>query len=415
MTERRRVVVTGMGIASGIGINENDFWNSLASGKSGIKRIASFDPAGFKTQNACEIDTATFNEKLLAMNVKPSDRSIDTALLAGYDALVQAGLRSAPPPCEDPIEMATLIGSGIGPISTSHRIADDFYKTGPRAIKPTTVPRCMMSAVSAQVSMRLKLTGTNYVISCACSSSTVAIGTAFRMIRDGYIEKALCVGAEALFDPLTYLAWDNLGVMSRSPAPETACRPFDAARNGCILGEGAGALVLESQESAGSRNARIRAEICGYGESSDAAHITRPSTNGQVKAITDALECAGMKASDIGFINAHGTGTTANDATEAASIRQALGSDTDNIPVLSDKPFFGHLLGAAGIAETIASILCLENGLLHANLNLDNPDPECALNLIGKEPVKTSAQTVMKNSFGFGGTNAVLIVRRLTH
>jgi len=272
----------------------------------------------------------------------------------------------------------------------------------------------MANALSAQLSMRFRLTGPNYVIVCACTSATSAIGTAFRMIGDGYSDAVLCGGAESVFEPATFAAWNNLGVMSRNPDPRRACRPFDAARDGCVLGEGAGALVLESLDRAAGRGARIRAEVIGFGESSDAEHITRPSVEGQTRAIQAALASAGLAPADIGFINAHGTATKANDECESRSIRAALADAAERIPVASNKSYFGHLLGAAGAVETIVAILGLEHGRVPPNLNLDAPDPAGGLRLVGNAPLAVAAPVVMKNSFGFGGNNAVLMLRRWT-
>jgi 3-oxoacyl-[acyl-carrier-protein] synthase II len=287
-----------------------------------------------------------------------------------------------------------------------------YMEKGLRGIRPTTIPRCMSNAVTAQISMRFRLTGPNYVIISACTSSTNAIGTAFRMIRDGYAEQVLCGGAESLFDPATYGAWNNLGVMSRNPDPAKSCRPFDAARDGCVLGEGAAALMVESLDSARQRGARIRAELIGYGESSDAEHITSPSAEGQARAIRAALASAGIQPADIGFINAHGTATKANDTCESQSVRMALGDAADRIPVASNKSFFGHLLGAAGAIEALVTILGLESGNVPPNLNLDNPDPACNLNFVGNAAMAIASPIAMKNSFGFGGDNAVLVLRR---
>ena len=215
-----------------------------------------------------------------------------------------------------------------------------------------------------------------------------------------------------MFDPGLYASWNNLGVMSRNPEPSKACRPFDQARDGFVLGEGAGALVLETLESAQSRGARIRAEICGYGESSDAEHLTRPSMEGQAQALRSALTSAGMEPSDVGMVNAHGTSTQANDVCESRALRAVLGSEADRIPVVSSKSYFGHVIGAAGVVETVATVLCLEANRCHAALNLDHPDESCEVCLVGDRPVELSRPVAMMNSFGFGGNNAVLILRR---
>jgi len=282
----------------------------------------------------------------------------------------------------------------------------------PAQTASSPVPRCMANAVSSQISMRFRLTGPNYIVASACASATSAIGIAYRMVKDGAADMVLAGGVDAPFDAFAYGAWNNLGVMSTNPVPEKACRPFDKDRDGCVLGEGAGIMILESMESALNRKARIRGEICGFGESSDALHVTRPNPEGQALAIRKALSSAGMTPADISFINAHGTATEANDECESKSIRLAMGNETDRIPVSANKSYFGHMLGASGAVESIVTLLCLESGIIPPNLNLDNPDPLCNLNFVGKEPLRISASVAMKNSFGFGGNNAVLIMRR---
>ncbi|HOW97198.1 MAG TPA: beta-ketoacyl-[acyl-carrier-protein] synthase family protein [Kiritimatiellia bacterium] len=407
--EKRRVVVTGMGMVTPLGLDESSVCARLFGGQGGIRRITSFDPATFKSKNGAEIDPEALAAALTAFELKPSDRATDMALAASGHALKQAGLLPAGPgtPGED---TAVLIGSGSGP---SHAVTESwkaYAAQGARGVRPTTVPRCMLNVLSSQVSIRFGLKGPNYVLVAACSSSTMALGIGYRMILHGYARRVLCGGSDSMFTAPLYTGWDNLGVMSRSPDPDKACRPFDAGRDGFVLGEGAGAVVLESLEEARSRGARIRAEIHGYGETSDATHITRPSVEGQAAAMTAALRSAQMAPGDIDFVNAHGTATKANDVCEAEAIRGVFGSEADRVFVVSSKSFFGHLLGAAGIVETLSAILCLEAGRLHANLNLDQPDPMCNVRLVGRESQAIPLRTCMKNSFGFGGGNAVMIL-----
>ena len=411
MNDRKRVVVTGIGVVTALGLDEAAFWRNLLAGRSGIGRITLFDIAEYKCQNGSEVQTDRLSEALRARQLPAADRTVDMALLASAQALESASVISGKPPY-GPQNTAVIFGTGIGASHSLFQAFMSFSQKGLRGLRPTSVPRCMANAVTAQISMRFRLTGPNYVIVSACTSSTTAIGTAFRMIRDGYADRALCGGADSVFDPFVYGAWNNLGVMSKNPDPARACRPFDAARDGCVLGEGAGALVLESLDAARGRGARIRAEIGGFGESSDAEHITSPSADGQARAIRAAMEDAGLRPADIGFINAHGTATRANDECESQSIRLAFGNAADRIPVASNKSFFGHLLGAAGAVETIATILGLESGTVPPNLNLDNPDPACNLPFVGSTAMNVSSPVAMKNNFGFGGNNAVLILRR---
>jgi len=270
----------------------------------------------------------------------------------------------------------------------------------------------MANAVCSQAAIRYRLTGPNYVMTSACTSSTTALGVGFRMIKDGYINTALCGGADTVFDPLTMTAWDRLGVMSKNPDPATSCRPFDRDRDGCVIGEGAAALVLESLESARERGATIRAEICGYGESSDAKHITAPDAEGQARAIQAALASADIAPDSVGYINAHGTATGANDPSECTAVTMALGDAAPDVPMGSTKSYFGHLLGGSGAIEVLGTVLALENETLPANLNLENPDEACQACLVGSTSQALARPYALKNSFGFGGNNGVLVLRR---
>jgi 3-oxoacyl-[acyl-carrier-protein] synthase II len=400
-----------MGAVSPLGLDESTLWGNMVSGKTGIGRVRAVDTKDLKTTVGAEVNDELLLAAMQARGLLKSDRAVDMALVAAGLALEQAGILNGAGPYA-PTEMPTIFGTAIGATQSSFGGCASFAQKGVRGVRPTTVPRGMANAISAQISMKYRLTGANYVVVSACSSSTNAIGIAFRMIRDGYADMALCGGAEAPFEPFVFAAWNNLGVMSKNQDPAKACRPFDAARDGCVLGEGAGALVLETLESAQARKANIRAEICGYGESSDAGHITTPSAEGQVRCMRAALECAGMNPADIGYINAHGTATKANDECEAESIRLALGDAASAIPVGSNKSFFGHMLGGAGVMEVIVTVLGLEHRKVPPNLNLDNPDPACNLFFVGGTEMEVSSPVVMKNGFGFGGGNAVLIIKR---
>jgi 3-oxoacyl-[acyl-carrier-protein] synthase II len=345
------------------------------------------------------------------MGFRPDERSVNLAQIATAQALQEVGLFT---PGEQPIrsETGAIFGTGVGAAHSLYAAYSAFGEKGLKGVRPTTVPRCMANSITAQLSMKFGLTGPNYVTVCACASATTAIGAAFRMIRDGYASQMLSGGADAFFEPVTYAAWNNLGVMSKDPDPATACKPFSSDRDGCVLGEGAGALLLEDRDHAISRGATIHAEIIGYGESSDAKHITSPSVEGQSCAMKSALDCAQIAPRDVAMINAHGTATKANDETESASIRNVFGDAADDIPVVSSKSYFGHMLGASGASETIASILMLKNRKVTPNLNLENPDPACTLNLPTGSVIDLPGDIVVKNSFGFGGNNAVLVMKR---
>jgi len=411
MSNDHRVVVTGLGVVSALGVEESTFWANMLAGKCGIGTVRQFDASGYRTQVASEIDDETLGPALKAKKIRPTDRSVDIGILAAAQALEQAGLVE-PGRAPEPLEMATIIGTGAGPSESAFAGTRSFVENGLAGLRPSTVPTVMVNAVAAQISLRYRLTGANYVIASACTSSTAAIGQAFRLVRAGHAERALAAGTDAIINALAFGAWNNLGVMSANPDPETASRPFDVDRDGMVLGEGAAALVVESLASARKRGARIRAEIVGFGEASDAKHITRPDREGQMRAMRAAIDSAGIEPAAIGFINTHGTGTPTNDPCESGSIRGVLGDAADRVLAASNKSFFGHTLGACGALETVVTILGLENGRVPGNRNLDNPDPKCDIPLIGKEAADVASPFAMKNSFGFGGHNAVLILRR---
>ncbi len=408
--ERRRVVMTGLGVASAIGVDEETLWANLLAARGGIDQLQALDTTDYKVSIGAEVDRPAVTAKLEKLGRRAIDRALDLALVAGADALEQAGLVGEPPYQEQ--NVAVIFGTGVGSAQSHHAAFTSFFKRGPRGLRPTTVPRCMYNAISSGLSIHFRLSGPNYMIVSACTSATNAIGSAFRMVRDGYAETVLCGGAEGFFDPFFYGVWNNLGVLSTNPDPARACRPFDADRDGCVLGEGAGALVIESRERALARGAHMRGEIIGYGESSDALHRTSPSADGQAAAMRQALAEAGVEPSELGMINAHGTATHANDLTESQSIKAVLGEAVDRVPVVANKSYFGHTLGASGALETIVTLLGLEQGLAPPNLNLERPDPECDLKLVGNEPLRIDSPLAMKNSFGFGGGNGVLVLRK---
>lgn len=402
--QRQPVYVTGMGIVSAIGQDLDSVWSSLMAGKTGIGDLSGFALEGNSVRHGAALDF----QASLTGKIRKADRTVRFAAEASRQALAQAGLLG-----EEPYNLQSIgvvFGCGCGPAGTLFESHQRFGQKGPKGMRPSTVPNCMANSVSAQVSIHFQLSGTNQVVVSACTSATNAIGTAFRMIRDGYADKVLCGGVDAFFDPFYYGVWENLGVLSKIEDPAAAVRPFDKNRAGTLLGEGAGALILESETSARSRGAEPLAKILGYGESSDATHITNPSAEGQAQAIRAALADAAVEGEQVAYINAHGTGTLANDLTESQSIRLALGDAADRVPVGACKSYFGHTLGASGALESIATILALRHGKAPANLNLDHPDPQCEVKLVGNEPEPLSGQIALKNSFGFGGGNAVLVL-----
>jgi len=405
--------VTGLGIASSLGVDEASVWENLCAGRTGIGRLTRLDTSGHKCHVGAEVAEPEVTARLARLGVRASDRALDLALIAGADALEQAGLVDGPRPKEEQ-DVAVVFGTGVGSAQAHQEAFASFFERGVRGLRPTTVPRCMYNAISSGLSIHFRLTGANLMIVTACTAGTNAIGTAFRWVRHGYADAVLCGGTDGFFTPFFFGVWNNLGVLSSNPDPLAACRPFAADRDGCVLGEGAGALVLESAERAEQRGVRIRGEIVGYGESSDASHRTRPSAAGQVKAMRRALEDAGVDPAELGLINAHGTATLTNDACESRSICEVLGEAVDRVPVAANKSYFGHTLGASGALETIVTLLSLEHRLIPPNLNLDRVDPQCEVLLAGSEPLPMKADVAMKNSFGFGGGNGVLIVKGAT-
>ena len=405
----RRVAVTGLGVASAVGTDVESFWDNLVAGRGGVDKLQSLDTSALKVGIGAEVDADAVRSGLKRLRRRPTDRAVDLGLVAAADALEEAGLIEGAPPYE-PQPAAVILGTGAGSAESHTTGQQRFHERGVRGLRPSTVPRCMYNSISAGVSIHFRLTGINYVVVSACTSATNAIGMAYRMVRDGYADTVLSGGADGFFDPFYFGVWNNLGVMSENPDPARACRPFDADRDGTVFGEGAGMLVVESWDHARSRGARIRGEIVGYGESSDASHLTSPSAEGQAVAMRAALESAGIEPSDLGAVNAHGTATRANDLCESESLRAVLGDAADRVPVSANKSYFGHTLGASGAIEAIAALLGIERGLLPPNLNLENPDPECRVRLVGGEPEPLERPLVMKNSFGFGGSNGVLVL-----
>ena len=402
----RRVAVTGFGLVSSIGLDEGTVWKNLLAGRTGIRPLEGFDLDGIDVVNGAQVDTAELDERQ-DRRARRAGRTIRFALEAARQALGAAGRISS-----GPQDVASVWGSAYGPCEALYATQRRYVERGVKGMRPSTVPMSMVNSISSGVSIEFQLLGTNQTIVSACTSATNAIGLAFRMIRDRHADAVLCGGVDACFDPYHYGAWNNLGVLSKIPEPERALRPFAADRDGTLIGEGAGALLLESLELAESRGARIRGEIVGYGESSDATHLTSPSVDGQTKAIRGALDSAGVAPDAIGFVNAHGTATQSNDVTESRSILEALGPAAAEIQVSASKSYFGHTLGASGAVESIATLLSLEAGMLPPNLNLERPDPECGIALVGEKPLEIDAELAMKTSFGFGGGNGVLIFRR---
>ncbi|MEI6971143.1 MAG: beta-ketoacyl-[acyl-carrier-protein] synthase family protein [bacterium] len=410
MRDRRKVVVTGLGVVSPVGLDESTLWQNMIGGRHGIRLLSLLNAEEFKSKSVAEIDQTLLAAALAARQMRPADRAGDLATLAAAQALEAAGLAGGQEPVAK--RVAVVIGTGGGVSESVEDAYRRYWEGGLKGIRPTTIVRVINNSISGNISIKYRLTGPNFVITSACASASNAIGMAMRMVRDGYEDKVLCGGTDSLFSRSLFGAWDKIGAMSKNPDPNRASRPFDTDRDGFVMGEGAAMIVVESEESAKARGVRIRGEICGYGESSDADHFTRPSSAGQAAAIRAALDDAGVRPDEVGFVNAHGTATEANDECECQSIRDALGNAADDVLVASNKSFFGHAMGASGALESVVTLLGLENGIVPPNLNLDHPDPKCTLRFVPGTATAIVPPVAIKNSFAFGGTNAVLVFRR---
>jgi nodulation protein E len=400
----RRVAITGLGAICALGRTVSETAQSLRAGRSGIGPIESADVSQLRFQNGAEVRGYTHQPYFDDRRADFIDRFAQFAVIAAREAVADSGIEWTP----DLRETAAIItGSCVGGQSTEDIGFYEVYKLGHNRVHPLTIPKTMANAGASHISMEFGITGPSFTISTACSSSGHAIGQAFEMIRTGKTDLALAGGSEATFSFGILKAWEAMRVVS----PDT-CRPFSKDRRGMILGEGGAMLVLEPLEAAVARGARIHAEIVGFGMSSDACHITQPSSDGAVRAMRVALRDAGLRPEQIGYINAHGTGTAANDKSEAAAIRAVFGAHADSLPVSSTKSMHGHLLGAAGALECLATVLALRDGELPPTANFNEYDPECDLDVIQNQARQLQVEWALSNSFAFGGLNAVLALRR---
>lgn len=408
----RRVVVTGLGLVTPLGTGVEKTWRALCAGESGIRRITKFDPTGYDAQIAGEVtdfDPAQFIEK---KEIKKMDTFIHYAVGAAQLAVDDAGLKVT---AEEATKVGVYIGSGIGGLGSIERYHDVLKEKGPGRVSPFFIPMTIINLASGQVAIRIGAKGPNSSIVTACATGNHCIGDAFRLIQDGRADVMVAGGAEAAVTPLGVAGFAAAKALSfRNDEPTRASRPFDKDRDGFVLGEGAGVVVIEELEHARRRGARMYAEIVGYGMNSDAYHITAPPEEGEgaVRCMELAIEDAGIGKDQIGYINAHGTSTMA-DAIETRAIKTVFGDRAYGIPVSSTKSMTGHLLGAAGGVEAIFSILALFHGVLPPTINLENPDPACDLDYVPNKARTAAITAALSNSFGFGGVNACLIFKRV--
>ena len=413
MSDRRRVVVTGLGLITPVGLDVEETWDALISGRSGGAPITQFDASDQAVRFACEVKGFDPEVYMDPKEIRRADRFLQFAIGAASQAVEQAGLTSAGG-TSAPERFGVIVGSGIGGVSTMEKQLAKMLARGPRRVSPFFVPMFIGDMAAGMIAMRYGARGPNYATVSACASGGHALGAAFRSIRTGEADVMICGGAEATVTPLCIAGFASMKALSdRNDTPATASRPFDLTRDGFVLGEGSGILVLESEKHALERGASILGEICGFGQSADAYHMTMPAPEGagaQI-AIRMAIEDAGLEPSDIDYINAHGTSTPANDATETTAIKAVLGERAREIIVGSTKSMTGHTLGAAGAIEAGISLLVCERGLIPRTINYETPDPECDLNYGVDGVTEMPVRLALSNSFGFGGHNVSLLVR----
>ena len=419
MSKKRRVVVTGLGVVSPIGSTIEEFWKSLLEGKSGVKRLQCFDPTHFTCKIAAEVKNFDPSAYLSAKDMKRMDRFVQFAVVAAKMAVVDAMLNLD---SEDKNRIGVLVGSGIGGLHTVEAEHKQFIalgpEKGPARMSPFLIPMLIVNMASGQVSITLGLKGPNTAIATACASGNHAIGDAFRIIEGGEADVMVCGGSEAATTLMGFGGFCALKALSTAynDEPERASRPFDKNRDGFVMGEGSGVVVLEEADRAQKRNARIYCEIIGYGMSGDAYHMTAPDPKGDggIRCLREALKDAGIKPQEVDYINAHGTSTLYNDKIETLAIKKVFGDHARKLAISSTKSVMGHLLGAAGGVELIASALAIKEGIIPPTINYETPDPDCDLDYVPNKPRAAKLKVVVSNALGFGGHNATLVVRKFT-
>jgi 3-oxoacyl-[acyl-carrier-protein] synthase II len=409
---RSRVVVTGLGAVTPVGNTARDFWAAVSEGRSGIGPITAFDPHRVDARIAGEVKGFDPLKYIDKKEVKKMDRFIHFAVAAGADAVDDAKLNWDH---VDPTRAGCVVGSGIGGILSILEWHKILLEKGPGRVGPFFIPAVIVNMASGHLSMRYKLKGPNSAVITACATGNHAIGDAFRLIQRGEADLMLAGGSEAMINELCVAGFCSMKALStRNDAPERASRPFDANRDGFVCGEGSGILVLESLEHARRRGARIYAEVVGYGMTADAHHMTAPDPDGDgaYRSMSHALRDGGLAPESVGYINAHGTSTPYNDKTETLAIKRVFGEHARRLAISSTKSMIGHLLGAAGGAEAIVTVLAVHHGLLPPTINYETPDPECDLDYVPNVARKAQVEVALSNGFGFGGTNATLAFKR---
>ncbi len=412
MLNSRNVVVTGLGCISPVGLDVTSTWEGLVSGKNGVGSVTHFDASEIATQIAAEAKGFDPESRLAAKEARRMDRFIQLGLCAGLEAFEDSGidLNSA-----DPNQIGVLIGAGIGGLGTIEETTRQMMEKGARKVSPFYIPSSIINMVSGNLSIMLGLRGPNLAVVTACTTGTHAIGEAARMVALGDADVMIAGGTEAAITPTSMAGFAAAKALSRrNDQPARASRPWDVERDGFVMGEGAGILVLESEEHAKRRGARIYAELAGYGVSGDAHHMTQPAPGGEgaARCMANALRNAQMNPDDIGYVNAHGTSTPLGDLAETMALKAVFGPHANSLMVSSTKSMIGHLLGAAGGVEAVATVKTLFHEVVPPTINLDTQDPECDLDYVPHTAREREVHAAVSNSFGFGGTNGTLVFRR---
>jgi len=410
---KRRVVVTGMGLVSPVGLTVEESFQNLLAGKNGIDFITLFDASEDKVKIAGEVKNLNFEDFLDKKEIKRSDRVTNLAMVASHEAITQSNFMNH---TYNPYRVGTFVGSGIGGLNTIYEETKTNFERGQDRISPFFIPNAIINLIGAKIGIKYNAKGPNLPQVTACSAATNSIGEAFRYIRDGYLDAVITGGAESPINKIGVGGFSSLRALNFSNDPEIASTPFDSRRNGFVIAEGAGILILEEMEQAIKRGAPILAEMVGYGTTSDAFHMTAPDdeANGITECIIQALQDADIKPSDLGYINAHGTSTILNDKLETLGIKKALGKDAYDINISSTKSMTGHALGAAGAIETIAVIKALMTSEIPPTIHLEQVDPECDLNYTPNQKIHRDMTYAMNINIGFGGQNAAIIFKKVS-
>ncbi len=409
MREVRRVVITGMGMVTPVGIGVEESWKSVCEGRSGIGPITKFDASAFPSQIAAEVKDFRAEDFMEKQKIRRFDTFIHFAIASARMAVEDSGLKIDD---SNRDRVGCVTGSGIGGLPMIEHFHKILLEKGPKRISPFFIPGIIANMVAGEIAIEFGARGPNTSITTACAASAHAIGESFRLIREGRADVMITGGSEAVITPLAFGGFCAMHALSqRNDEPEKASRPFDLERDGFVMGEGAGILILEELEHAKKRGAKIYAELLGYGLSGDAYHVAAPDPNatGAINCMKMALKDAGIRPEDVDYINAHGTSTKLNDASETKAIKEVFGDHAYKMPISSTKSMTGHLLGGAGAVESIFSILTINTGIIPPTINYENPDPECDLDYVPNKARKAEVKIVLSNSFGFGGTNACLV------